>query len=240
MANKSKKIAKQSAPAPSRGGAAKIDAKALNKEISNALFSDEERAGMFFAKNWKLIAALAVLAVLAVTGGFAWYRHNEAVKLENTAKLANAKKIDEIEKALAVVPADIPGVDDARFRLAKLYGADKKYDKARAVLKALAASTRDVASRDRAKLDIAYSLELEGKRADAAKSFAAVARDTTVAQAARAEAGYAAGRLYVDLKQNDDAKKALTIVRGLKIKKDEQPGTAGWQMLARNLEATIN
>ena len=242
MAAKAKKSGspKKSQPAVVKhSAAANRDPKALEREISNELFTDEERARMFLAKYWKHIAVLAVLVVLAVTGGFAAYSRMEAAKKANTAKLANAKTVAEIEAVLKEIP-DAPGADAARSRLAQLYVADKKYDKALAVLESLAGSTRDVACRDRARLNAAYTLELAGKTDQAAKKFAEIAGNTAVAAVIRAEAGYAAGRLYVDLNKKADAKKILASIRAIKVKPEEQQGTAMWQMRAANLEAAIN
>ena len=220
-------------------GAVKKDPKALEREITNELFTDEERARMFFAQYWKYVVAVAVLAVLAVTSWFAVTRHFETVKNDNTARLADAKTAAEIEAAIKNA-ADAPGADAARFRLAKLYVEEKKYDKARQVLSALAGTTDDVTNRDRAQLNIAYTLELEGKTADAAEKFSELASNTAIAAAIRAEAGYASGRLYIDLKKPVEAKKALGMLRAMKIKPEEQPGTAAWQALAGNLEAALD
>jgi len=242
MAAKAKKSSsgkKTAAAAVKHGDAARKNPKALEKEISNELFTDEERARMFFIEHWKLIAAVAVLAVLAVTGWFAVSSHMRSVQKANTAKLADAKTIAEIETVIKNTP-DAPGADAAKFRLATMYAAEKNYVKARQVLEALASSTSDVANRDRARLNAAYTLEFEGNAADAAKKFSDIAGNTALPAMVRAEAGYAAGRLYIDLKKTAEARKVLATIRALKVKPEEQPGTAAWQMRAENLEATIN
>ena len=81
---------------------------------------------------------------------------------------------------------------------------------------------------------------MAGKTDQAAKKFAEIAGNTAVAAVIRAEAGYAAGRLYVDLNKKADAKKILASIRAIKVKPEEQQGTAMWQMRAANLEAAIN
>ena len=243
MATKAKKKSpvKKAAPEtvkPSQ--TAKKDTKNLNREISNALFTDEERAGMFFAKYWKKLLVLAVIAVVAITGIFAYTRHREAVKSKAVAGLARAKTVEEIKAELAKNP-NIPGADAARFRMAKIYEEEKKYGDAIKTLEELEGS-EDAAIRNRARLNIAYLLELEGKLDEAAKRFAALAlTDAAVISAAdRAEAGYAAGRLYLKLNKKDEAKKILRTVGSLKINPQEQRAAALWQERSAELENSIN
>ena len=240
MAAKAKKhsSAKKPAPAPVRSNAPKKDAKALNKEIGEALFTDEERLELFFAKHWKKLLAAALIAVVAITAAFAVHKHAEAAKKADSAKLAQAKSIAEIEAAIAAAPK-ARGVDAARFRLAKLYTDDKKFDQARKVLAAISAGSEDPAARDRASLNSAYLLELEGKTADAAQSFAVIVGAASASAAARAEAAYSAGRLYVQLKQPAEAKKVLARLQTIKAT-PEQPVVGEWKNRAAELEQSIN
>jgi hypothetical protein len=241
MATKAKKKspAKKAAPETAKPAqAAKKDPKDLNREISNALLTDEERAGMFFAKYWKKLLALAVIAVVAVTGIFAYTRHSEAVKNKAVAGLARAKTVEEIKAELAKNP-NIPGADAARFRMAKIYAEEKKYGDAIKTLEELTKS-EDTAVGNRARLNIAYLLEIDGKTDEALKRFSALTDTTVLSAAERAEAGYAAGRLYLKLNKKDEAKKILRTVRSLKINPQEQRAANLWQERAAELENSIN
>ena len=212
MAAKSKKSSaakRPAAPPAKKAPSAKPDPKALNKEI-NAILTDEERAGLFIAKHWKKLLAAALIAVVAITGVFAFIRHREAVRKENIANLYKADTIEKLEAELAKAP-EVPGVDAARFRLAKLYADKGEFEKARQALQPVVDSSEDAFNRGRAQLSIAYLLELDPavKKEAAADEFAAIADLADNHVAVRAEAAYAAARLYIDLKQTDKAKEVL-------------------------------
>ena len=217
----------------------KMDPKALNREIGNALFTDEERAGMFFAKYWKKLLVLALIAVIAATGIFAYIRHSESVKAEAIAKLEQAKTIEEIKAELAKSP-DIPGADAARLRMAKIYEEEKKYDEAVKVLEGLS-SSEDAAVRNRALLNIAYLSELDGKPDEAVKKFSAIADNTAIPTAERAEAGYAAARLCLAKKTPEatvDAFRILDKIQALNVDQGSQ-ATAVWQQYAMALKFSV-
>ena len=253
MAAKAKKhssVPKPAAPAKQENPALK-DTKALNKEIVNTLFTDEERAGMFLVKHWKMLVAAALLVVVAVTGAFAASRHRENVKKETVARLAQLtrantaaeidKSIAELETLLAKNP-DVPGAYAARFWLSEQYVAKGKYDLARRELYAVVESAKepkDACSRNRAQLNIAYVFEKEGKTGEAARMFDVLAKTASLPVSVRAEAAYAAGRLYLDLGKTENAKAVLKSILTLKVNPVEQPVAAEWLGLAATLENTI-
>lgn len=215
----------------------KADSKALNKEIGNALFSDDERFEMFFAANWKKILVAALAVVVAITAIFAFRLHSSNAKKQAAAKLTEAATPAALEKALAE-NADAAGVDAARFRLAGMYVAEKKYDQALQVFDKLAATAAETNLRDKARLNAAYMMEMAGKNADAAQRFAAVAAPGTTSPAVRAEAAYGAGRLFIALGKKEDAKKILVQLNTLELPQDVQ--SAGyWKERALELERTI-
>ena len=218
MAAKSKKkspakrpAAGKTAAAPQKkNSAAKVDPKALNKEI-NSILTDEERAGLFIAKHWKKLIAVALIAVVAITAVFAVIKHREAAQQKATAELSNAKTIPELEAAIAKNPK-ATGIHVARFRLAGLYAKNNEFDKARQTLKEIIDSPdADAAIRGMAQLETASLLELDPKveAAKAVEAFVAIADSPDANLEIRAEAAYAAGRLYIDLKQPDKANEVL-------------------------------
>lgn len=242
MASKAKKrpSAAKAAPAKPSDKTAR-DTKALNKEIIETLFTDEERAGMFLASNWKKFVALALIAVVAVTIGFAVLKHREKTRKEATVRLAMANTVAELEAALAEVP-DVAGVAAARFRLAKLYADRKEFDKARQTLKPLAESSEDAAVRGQAQLKRAYLLELDpkAKKEDAAKEFDVIAASADCGVATRAEAAYAAARLYIEAKQTDKAKLVLDRITLQLNAQTNSQNAAYWKERLTNLKFSIN
>ncbi len=242
MASKAKKRPSAAKPAATKqSNTAPKDTKALNREIVETLFTDEERAGMFLAGHWKKLIALAAIAVVAITVGFAVYKHREATRQKAAIRLAKAATVADLEAALAEAPA-IPGVDTARFRLAKLYADRKEFDKARLTLRTIVDRTEDSAVRDRAKLERAYLLELDpkAKKEDAAKEFEVIAASADGRVAARAEAAYAAARLYIESKHPDKAKLVLDKITAQLNASGTGQSAAYWKNRLTHLRCTLN
>lgn len=192
-----------------KNSAAKADPKALNKEI-NAILTDEERAGIFIAQHWKKLVAAALVAVVAITAVFAVIKYREAAQKKVTAGLSKAKTIPELEAAIAKNPK-AAGVDVARFRLAELYAGNKEFDKAQQTLKTIVDTSDDAMLRGMAQLKTAFLMERDpkGNKEKAAELFSAIAGFPDANPAIRAEAAYAAARLYIDLKQPKKANAVL-------------------------------
>ena len=215
----------------------KADSKALNKEIGDALFSEDERFEMFFAANWKKILVAALAVVVAITAVFAIRLHSSNAKKQAAAKLTEAATPAALEKALAE-NADAASADAARFRLAGMYIAEKKYDQALQVFDKLSSTAKEPELRDKARLNAAYMLEMSGKNAEAAQKFAAVAAPGTSSPAVRAEAAYSAGRLFIALGKKEDAKKILAQLNTLELPQGAQ-SAGSWKERALELETTI-
>lgn len=242
MATKAKKKSSAKKPAPETAKpspAVKKDPRTLNREIGNALFTDEERAGIFFAKHWKKLIAAALIAVVAVTGIFAYLRHRKSVREAATARLDQAKTLAAIDAELAK-NAKVPGIDRARFRKAQLLTEAKKYGEAIKVLEELVSTSEDAANRSRATLQIAYLLECDNKPVEAVKGFSDLVGNAAVPVDIRAEAAYAAARLYIDRKNPAEAKKVLGTLKAMKVDPNTHPGAVPWLERARALENSIN
>lgn len=216
----------------------KKDSKVLNKEIGNALFSDDERFEMFFAANWKKIMAAAVAVVVVITLVFAIRLHIANNAKRASARLATASTAADLEKALAE-NADAAGADAARFRLAGMYIADKKYAQAQVVLDKLAVSAAEPSLRNKANLSAAYMSEMSGKLAEAAQRFSAIAALHANPAAMRAEAAYAAGRLYLALNKKTEAKQVLNHLQLMETSSGSN-AVVFWKERAQMLERSIN
>ena len=161
--------------------------------------------------NGKYILAVCVLILVGVTIFLTVnYLRVKSIQ-ENTAKLSEAVKIDQLENVLKTVSDSVPGYDAAQIRLARLYAAEKKYDQAYACYTAVADRKNDSYLAARSRLDSAYIRELAGKYAEAAAVFALIADAADVLPDLRAEGAYGAGRLFLLLKNENAARKYLSM-----------------------------
>lgn len=186
--------------------------KALDAEISRTMMTDFERFAHGFITYWKPIAATVVgLAVLI--SAISWAAaHQKKVAREAREALAGATTVETLEKALAD-HAGSHAAMPARFRLAVMHLQAKNYDKAIAQLRQIGDADGDASLAANAALTEGYALELSGKAADAAAKFSALAGLATAPMAVRAEARYAAGRLFVMQKQLKAAAGLLAAAR---------------------------
>ena len=181
--------------------------KKLNAQM-NEVIDEFDRFEYFFASNWKKIvwAAVIVVVVVAVVVSVKYF----AEKSANAAAVAydKATTIEQLTAAIAEhgkTPAAV------YLRLAGLYIDKKDYANARKELANAVNADDAVEMQYRAKLNIGYIDELEGKYADGAELFAAFARDTRDpgSETYAAEAYAAAGRLYMLAGKNAEAKSIL-------------------------------
>ena len=120
----------------------------------------------------------------------------------------------------------------AQIRLARFYAAEKKYDPAYACYMAVAERKNDPYLSARSRLDAAYIKELAGKNAEAAAGFAWVADSSEIMPDLRAEGAYAAGRLFLLLKNEAAARKYLSMTDPMKAASQV---ASQWGMLAQAL-----
>lgn len=186
--------------------------KALDAEITKTMMNDFERLCHGFITYWKPIAATAIgLAVLISALSWAG-AHQKKVARQAREALSGAATVETLEKAL-VDHAGSSAAVAARFRLAALLIQSKQYDKAIAQLKQVGDADGDAYLAANALLSEGYALELSGKAAEAAAKFADLAGVMTAPSAVRAEARYAAGRLFVMRKSLAKASGLLAAAR---------------------------
>lgn len=179
------------------------DNKALNAELSNALLTDSERLLFGFLKYWKPIVGV-VVAILAVLLVYSAVTHFRAKSERAAAEALSAAETTEEIRAALVKHGNHASADGTRKRLAKQLIADGKYDEA---LKELAPMLAD--GELSARMLEGYLFELKKQPAEAAAKFAAIAGNPALDAFNRSEAKYAAGRLYIQLK---DLKKAEAVL----------------------------
>lgn len=237
MANKKMQKRKQQAAA-----ALQDNSKLLVKDQNNPDKTKEEadlvedmseqfdRFEMWVIANGKYIAAACVLILIGV-GIFLTVMHlRESSVKAATARLANASKIEQLTEALKAVSSDVPGYDIAQIRLARLYAADKKYDQAYSCYMAVAERKNEPYLSARSRLDAGYIRELAGKNAEAASVYAMVADSADIMPDLRAEGAYAAGRIFLQLKNETAARKYLSMFDPMKA---QSQVASQWAMLAQ-------
>ena len=199
-------------------------------DLVEGMSENFDRFEMWVIANGKYIAAACVLILIAV-GIFLTvsYLRESSVKAA-TAKLASAAKIEQLAEALKTTSANVPGYDVAQIRLARLYAADKKYDQAYSCYMAVSERKNEPYLAARSRLDAGYIKELAGKNAEAASVFALVADSSEILPDLRAEGAYAAGRLFLLLKNENAARKYLSMFDPMKA---QSQVASQWAMLAQ-------
>ena len=236
MANKKMKKKQQMADLQDNSKLLVKDSQSANagkeSDIVEDMSENLDRFEMWAIANGKYILILCVLILIGVAIFLSVLHWRNQSIAAGTAKLANAAKIDQLEQALKETSASVPGYDMAQIRLARLYAAEKKYDQAFNCYVAVAERKNEPYLSARSRLDSAYIKELAGKTADAAAIFALVADTPEILPDLRAEGAYAAGRLFLALKNETAARKYLSMTDPMKASSQV---AAQWGMLAQAL-----
>ena len=181
--------------------------KKINEQMKEVM-DDFDRFEYFFASHWKHIVyvAIAVVVIVAAVVSVKYFVNKSDAAA--AAAYDKATDIAQLEKAIK----DHGKAPSAIYvRLGGMYIAQKDYANARKQLMIAAADNSAIEVQWRARLNLAYVDELEGKYADAAKNFADFAKSvrTPGSAAYAAEAYVNAGRLYTLAGKTADAKSTL-------------------------------
>lgn len=190
-----------------------IMAKKEIKGVEQELFSDRERAEIWFAENWKMCLVGAV-AVIVIASGILFWRHFERQRSAAGAAelaVATAENID----AVVAKNAGNPMVAPSRIRIAAGLMAANKFAEARKEFRKVAddAKAPDFLRR-RAKMNAAACAELGGDPKTAAAEFAVIAGENS---ADSPEAGFRAGALMLKNGDIDKARKMFEKVAEMKV-----------------------
>jgi predicted negative regulator of RcsB-dependent stress response len=182
----------------------------LNDEIKGAV-DDFDKFEGFFQENLNSIMFFCVL--LACTGIVAAFIYNHIERSEHNAAatLTEADTPETINAALSKYPSS-HAVTGARMRLATIMFKKKDFPKALELYKNVALNASVGELKNRAAMNVAYTLEAMGKLDDAAEKFSSLSNIPSMSVNFKNEAGYSAARLFLQLGKNERAKNSLKSV----------------------------
>ncbi len=188
----------------------KAKQKQQNEVFKNSV-DDFDRFEDFFSTNLKtiiktFIAVAIIVAIIAVV-----YTKIEQKKQKIATELTTAKTVDEL-KTVTSKYKDSIAVYPARLTLGTLYFNDGKFEEALEVYKKLAIDAPAGESKNRASLNVAYTLEAMNKPDEAADKFAMIGANPTLPEYIRGEANFSAGRIYNAAEQDTKAKNCLKLI----------------------------
>ncbi len=207
--------------------------KKLNSAITREIMGKTERVEFMIASYWKAIAGALLLAVLLIAGTYWGCSSHSAAQRRAATALSDAKTVAELQSALKMYES-APGASFARFRLASLLTAEKKYDEALELLKQVSMDSENPALAAQAALNVAYLYELAGKTGDATGKFYELGRQTGFPELLRAEANFNTARLYAVAGQLDLAVEAIR-----RIPKSNDSQIAVWSQHGESLLIAI-
>ena len=184
----------------------------LNENIVEGISEDFDRFESWVIENGKYLIAGCVILVLAIAVFFSIQAMRASAAKADAQMYAAAKTAEEILAALKSAPSS-PAATDARFRLAAIYLGKKDYAAAQNQLELIAKNTDNEFLSKKATLDLGYLYELTGKNADALRVFTTIADNAQTVSDLRAEAAYAAGRIYFEQKNYASARTYLSRFR---------------------------
>ncbi|NOY74540.1 MAG: tetratricopeptide repeat protein [Kiritimatiellaeota bacterium] len=180
----------------------------LNDRVFKEAVDDFDRFEGFVLTNLKTILIVsAVLAAGGVISAFI-YHQIEKTRVAEAANLLEADTVESITTALSKHPDNL-AANVARMRMATLLFNKKDFSKSMKLYKTVAAKASAGELRDRAALNVAYTLEAMGEYNAAAEKFSAIAHNPSTPSSRKNEAGYSAARLFFHLGKIDRAKSSL-------------------------------
>lgn len=184
-----------------------------SEQVSADVVYDEfDRFEIFITDNWRRILYASGAVIVIVTIAAIIIQVNKSNQYKAESKLADAKTEKELQSAIKKYPG-IPATNAARLRLAMIYKDAKKFDEAVAVLQKIAKTEKSNDLQWRALLNIGFTMELAGKKEQAATHFAELGsgKYPDTSETIRDEANYSAGRIYFALNNSAKAQEVLQI-----------------------------
>ena len=196
--------------APAEPAEKKANNSAPAADFNESLSEEFDKFELWFIENGKLILAVCILLLVGVAAFYTVKHVIESRKSASIALFANADTPEKMEQALKT-SSDTPQAVAGMMRLAaeKLDKGDLKG--AKALYSKAGTASKDVYLARRAVLQCAYITEKQGNNGEAVKLYVKLADELTAPADIRAEAAYAAGRLFFNMKNMISARKYLTL-----------------------------
>ena len=185
-------------------------AKILNNEIKGAV-DDLDKFEDFVSTNLNMIIIACVILALAGIAAAFIFKHVERSEQIAASALTEADTPETINAAMLKYPSS-QAISGARMRLATFSFNKKDFSKAIDLYKNVALKAPAGELKNRASMNVAYTLEAMGQLDEAAEKFAALANNPAMSVNFKNEAGYSAARLFFQLGKTKRAKSALKSV----------------------------
>ena len=177
-------------------------------DILKSSVDDFDRFEDFFSGNLQTILKVTAALAIIITIGALIYTKIESSNHKVAAEITAAKTVDELKTVISKYKSN-SAVYPASLRLATLYFNDGKYNEALETYTKLAKDAPAGEIKNRANLNIAYTMEALKQPEKAAEKFADIGANPTLPEYIRNEANFSAGRIYNSQKKFQDAKNCL-------------------------------
>ncbi len=204
------------------------------ENVCDAAYDEMSKFENFYVGHWKKIVQICIAGLLVLSVYLLVSYFNRLNERKIAAEICRASTVEEIKSIVAKYPRS-PASDFARMRLAKLLFDEKKYAECGEIFNTLSKSNVAELS-SRARLNIAYLLEIEGKESEAAGKFKELSLIPGSSEEVRAESAYSAARIFAKLSKKEDALSSLEFVKKLDPEKKE----SFWAQNAKRLEEMLN
>ncbi len=187
-----------------------------SEELASAALSDFEKFELFLSEKWRMLLGIAVSIVVFImmVTVYSVIAKNFEAKAVNA--ISAAKSQAELRTVIGKY-SSYPQVNSARIQLASILISEKKYEDAIKIYKDIVASNAPEILRWRAQADIGYLFEDLGKYDTAIETFETLAKNAFLPEIMKAEAGIAAGRLYLKMGNNGKARTQLEDVKKMRV-----------------------
>lgn len=200
----------------------------------DAISKDLDIVDNFVLKNWKKYIYIAVAIVIIVCVYIIVSKRIDANKAVASISLLSANTIQEMESSVKANSGSKLS-DFVSLKLAAKLFNEKNYTESQNIYTSLLSKDSDNFVVSSARLGIAYINEAQGKVAESLTQFVSISNDASLSLAARCEAEYSAGRLY--LQQGNKAQAIEILKRCANVNSDT---CVGWPEMAQTLLNTIN
>ena len=200
---------KAAAPAPA-GNEEKKGMNPSGVEFTETIGEEFDKFELWFIENGKLILTVCILLLVGVA---AFYTGKYVIEKKNNDRkvlFANADTPEKMEKALQS-SSDTPEAVAGMMILAAQKLEKGDFKGARELYTKVSTASKDIYLARRAALQCAYIQEKLGDNAGAVVVYGKIADELTAPADIRAEAAYAAGRLYLNMKNTISGKRYLTL-----------------------------